>query len=135
MATMEGQTTPQGAQLRERAQVRCPEVLLQVAASLRHRAHRLVLWEQAFSETRRIYLAEYGAFALDTVESSHYGGLLDSYFPISRSMERAKEAKAYLFKTLTSRARVVRSIDFKMTLFVGVMGELASFRALNWSKL
>lgn len=35
----------------------------------------------------------------------------------------------------TSRARVVRSIDFIMTLFLGVMGALASFRALKLSTL
>ena len=35
----------------------------------------------------------------------------------------------------TKSARVVRSIDFMMTLFLGVMGELASFRGLKLKTL
>ena len=37
--------------------------------------------------------------------------------------------------TFMSRARVVRSIDFMMTLFFGVMGAFASFRALKLKTL
>lgn len=36
---------------------------------------------------------------------------------------------------LTSRARVVRSMDFMMTLFLGVMGELASLSGLKLKML
>jgi hypothetical protein len=41
----------------------------------------------------------------------------------------------HLFMMFTSRARVVRSIDFMMTLFLGVKGEFASFRGLKLSTL
>jgi hypothetical protein len=41
----------------------------------------------------------------------------------------------HLFMMFTSRARVVRSIDFMMTLFLGVKGKFASFRGLKLSTL
>jgi hypothetical protein len=50
-------------------------------------------------------------------------------------MRRFGKHCTYLFMMFTSKARVVRSIDFMMTLFLGVMGELASFSGLKLSTL
>lgn len=43
--------------------------------------------------------------------------------------------RAYLLRILTSRARVVRSMAFMLTLFLGVMGEFASLRGLKFNTL
>ena len=43
--------------------------------------------------------------------------------------------QTYLFMIFTSSALVVRSIDLMMTLFLGVMGELASFKGLKLKTL
>ena len=43
--------------------------------------------------------------------------------------------QTYLFIIFTSSALVVRSIDLMMTLFLGVMGELASFKGLKLKTL
>jgi hypothetical protein len=56
-------------------------------------------------------------------------------YPFSQLCVQVEERCTYFFMMFTSRARVVRSIDFKMTLFLGVIGEFASFRALKFSTL
>jgi hypothetical protein len=53
---------------------------------------------------------------------------------LANTAERSGSS-AYLFMMFIISARVVRSMDLMTTLFLGVMGALASFRGLNLKRL